>query len=260
MKHTNDMQSYFARQGYSQDMFDKALTKVQTRTREEILYGDRPTPEMEAPPIPLITTYGCGMPNVTKIMHKHWNVLLSSPIVKEIMPTKPTVAYRRPKNIRDDIVRAAISYPTQETQSQPKGRRCTKYNCKTCKSLKKQDVFKCPNTGEIIHLPKEMHCQMTNVVYLLYCHEHKSQYVGETKRAFNTRLTEHLADIKHQRDKPVSNHYKNKSHYKKEPDFHILEHLTGDPEKSQHKRRQKERNWIYNLRSHTPYGMNTMGK
>ncbi len=100
IKHTDDTKSYFLRQGYSQGIFDNAFSKVQTKTREEILYGARATPTMEATPIPLITTYGNGMPNVTKIMHKHWNVLLSSPIAKETMPSKPMVAYRRPKNIR----------------------------------------------------------------------------------------------------------------------------------------------------------------
>ncbi len=67
-------------------------------------------------------------------------------------------------------------------------------------------------------------------------------YVGETKRAFKTRVDEHIADIKHQRDKPVSNHYKNKSHARKPPEVYILEQVTGDPEHSQNRRRQKERN------------------
>ncbi len=62
------------------------------------------------------------------------------------------------------------------------------------------------------------------------------------------------------RDKPVSNHYKNKRHTRTTPETYILEHLTGDPEKCQQKRRQKERNWIYNLKLFTPYGLNTMGK
>ena len=84
------------------------------------------------------------------------------------------------------------------------------------------------------------------------------QYVSETKRAFQIRVNEYLADIKHQQDKPVSNHYKNKEHHKTVPEYYILEHLTGDPEKCQNRTRQTERNWIYNLGSHTPYGMNTM--
>ncbi len=88
----------------------------------------------------------------------------------------------------------------------------------------------------------------------------KKQYVGETKRCFKTRLDEHLADIGHQRDKPVNNHYKSKTYVKKTPEFYILEHIVGDPEKCQKLRRQREKNWTYQLRSFTPYGLNTMGK
>ena len=90
------------------------------------------------------------------------------------------------------------------------------------------------------------------MVYLLYCKEHKKQYVGESKRCFKVRLDEHLADIRHQRDKPVSNLYKTRHHVKKTPDYYILEHIVGDPEQCQTLRRQRERNWTYQLRLFTP--------
>ncbi len=79
------------------------------------------------------------------------------------------------------------------------------------------------------------------MVYLLYCREHKTMYVGETKRAFKTRVDEHFANIRHQRAKPVSNHYKNRSHVRKNSEIYILEHITGVPEKSQNGHRQRER-------------------
>ncbi len=51
------------------------------------------------------------------------------------------------------------------------------------RTLKQQITFICPHTGENVKLAKEVHCQTTNVVSLLYCKEHKKQYVGETKNA-----------------------------------------------------------------------------
>ena len=261
IKHTDDMRDYFARQGYSNKMFDESLEKVKKLDRQKLLHEERTASKTDAPPIPLITTYGTGMPNITKIMQTHWHTLLSSPILKELLPTKPTVAYRRPKNIKDDLVRAKLTYPpTPPTADTQRPKRCTKYNCPTCKALRSKTTFECPHTGQTIQVNRQTDCQTTNVVYLLYCREHKTMYVGETKRAFKTRVDEHFADIKHQRDKPVSNHYMQKSHARRTPETYILEHITGDPELSQNRRRQKERNWIYTLKSFTPYGLNTMGK
>ena len=44
-------------------------------------------------------------------------------------------------------------------------------------------------------------------LYLYLYKEHNEQYAGETRRCLKVRLEEHLADIKHKRDKPVSNNY-----------------------------------------------------
>ena len=260
IKHTRDMKTYFKRQGYSDKLFDNAFDKVKDLDRHTLLHGERHVNHDTTIPIPLITTYGTGMPNITQIMRKHWPILMSSPLVKEVLPNTPTVAYRRPPNLKDQLVRAQVRYPPSEAEIMYKEKRCTRLFCKYCKILKNQTTYKCPHTGEIVTLAENVHCQSTNVVYLLYCKQHKTQYVGETKRCFKIRLEEHLADIRHNRDKPVSNHYSSKPHSKKEPEYYILAHLMGDPEKSQQRRRQIERNWIYTLKSFTPYGLNTMGK
>ncbi len=234
--------------------------KVKDLNRHTLLHGECHVNEDTTIPIPLITTYGTGMPNITQIMHKHWPILMSSPLVKEILPITPTVAYRRSPNLKDQLVRAQVWYPPPEAETQYKEKRCTRLFCKYCIVLKNQMTYKCPHTGEIVTLAENVHCQSTNVVYLLYCKQHKTQYVGEIKRCFKIRLEEHLADIRHSRDKQVSNHYSSKPHSTKELEYYILAHLMGDPEKSQQRRRQTERNWIYSLKSFTPYGLNTMGK
>ena len=125
---------------------------------------------LEASPVPLITTYGVGMQNITKIMRKHWNTLLSSPLVKEVMSPQPLVAYRHLENIKDQLVMASIKYPTMaQNVITPAPKQCTKYNRNYCKTLKQQSAFTCPHTGENVKLPKNVHCQATNVDYLLYC-------------------------------------------------------------------------------------------
>ncbi len=159
IKHTDDMRNYFARQGYSEKMFDESLAKVKNLDRNKLLHEERTASQPDAPPIPLITTYGTGMPNITKIMQTHWHSLLSSPILKELLPTKPTVAYRHPKNIKDDLVRARMNYPpTPTTADTQQTKRCTKYNCPTCKALRSNTTFECPHTGQTIQVNRQTDC------------------------------------------------------------------------------------------------------
>ena len=67
----SDMKGYFLRQGYTSEMFEAALSNVQRQSHHELLYRERSMHTSEASPILLITTYGVGMPNITKIMRKH---------------------------------------------------------------------------------------------------------------------------------------------------------------------------------------------
>ena len=94
-----------------------ALSKIHENTCNELLHRERSILTTEACPIPLITTNGAGMLNLTKIMRKHWDTLLSSPLVKEVMSPKPQVAYGRPENIKDQLVRGSIKYPTTAQQA-----------------------------------------------------------------------------------------------------------------------------------------------
>ncbi len=129
-KHTSDMRTYFKRQGYSDQLFDNAFNKVKDLDRHTLLHRERNVDEDTMNPIPLITIYGTGMPNITQIMRKHWPILMSSPLVKEILPNMPIVAYRRPPNLKDQLVRAEVRYPANNENHHTSDKTCTKLFCK----------------------------------------------------------------------------------------------------------------------------------
>ena len=82
------------------------------------------------------------------------------------------------------------------------------------------------------------------------------QYVGETKRSLNVRIKEHLADIKHNRDKPVSNHMN--LHKSKAITYQITQIFDLDPAdpRGTTLRKKKELYWIHQLRTPAPRGIN----
>ena len=50
-------------------------------------------------------------------------------------------------------------------------------------------------------------CRSDNLVYAITCHSCNFVYVGEVSRSLAVRFSEHLADIRHNRSKPVAQHF-----------------------------------------------------
>jgi hypothetical protein len=93
---------------------------------------------------------------------------------------------------------------------------------------------------------------------MLTCIVCNQQYVGQTKRQFRIRIGEHLADIKHKRNSPVSLHFNKELHTVRSVQCEILEALKGNPEKdtSGPLRDCREQFWIHKLQTKHPNGMN----
>ena len=109
-------------------------------------------------------------------------------------------------------------------------------------------------------LAQNVDCNTNNMVYLLECNKCNKQYVGETKRKFIIRFKEHLADIRHNRVTPVAKHYNLNSHKNNTtpvfPIPSILIRIAGHPDLMTDERKNKEKMWIYTLRSIAPHSIN----
>ena len=97
---------------------------------------------------------------------------------------------------------------------------------------------------------------------MLTCKQCHMQYIGETKRSFRVRISEHLGDIRNKRNhKPVAKHYNSKNHTINCLKATILETITRDPEldSTTEVRRSRELFWIHRMRTLDPQGLNSMG-
>jgi hypothetical protein len=84
--------------------------------------------------------------------------------------------------------------------------------------------------------------------------------VGETKRSFKERYAEHKGDIKNGRlNKPLGKHFNAKNHKAGHIRGVILETIHQDPDLQSctELRKQRERFWIYRLRTPEPFGLNS---
>ena len=58
-----------------------------------------------------------------------------------------------------------------------------------------------------MNITKQFNCLTYKVAYVIHCTKCAQLYIELTGRTFDTRFKEHVADIKHRRDKPVTNHF-----------------------------------------------------
>ena len=61
----------------------------------------------------LVIIYNPALPSVSEILQKHWRVMTRDPYLKKVFPEPPMVAFRRPKNLRDILIKAKVP-PTQK--------------------------------------------------------------------------------------------------------------------------------------------------
>ena len=165
------------------------------------------------------------------------------------------MAYRRPKSLRDLLVRAELKPDMRDDEPLGETRPCGKARCKTCKMITPTQIAKSAS-GAIIKLRCNTSCKTTNVVYLITCTKCGKQYVGETGDHVNQRMNGHRDDWKHKRFErsPVAEHFCS-------PEHDFLNHATlcsldHNPEWTDRTRKGRESYWIRRLNTLRPYGIN----
>ena len=53
--------------------------------------------------IPLVLTYNPSLPNISKVVRKHWNLLSINKAFKKIFQNEPVTAFWRNKNLKELI-------------------------------------------------------------------------------------------------------------------------------------------------------------
>ena len=104
-------------------------------------------------------------------------------------------------------MRSKLCQPATRTQRTTP---CNQAKCGTC-------PFICTNTNitglkSQMNIKKQFNCLTYYTVYIIHCTKCTQLYIGETGCTLDTCFKEHLADIKHWRDKPVANHFNQTGH------------------------------------------------
>ena len=112
-------------------------------------------------------------------------VLHTSDDKKRIFEKPPRVSFRRPKHLKDKLIRSTI----KSIEGYNKGmKKCGEARYQICNFVKEGNTF-CDNTGKVYHVNYGFDCDSKGVIYLLKCDRFRKRYVGSTINPFRKGLT-----------------------------------------------------------------------
>ena len=206
--------------------------------------------------IPLLLTYHPGLPDIKSILRELHPILMNSDFLKEIFPVPPMLSFRRPKNLREKLVRAKLppvdSVEVEKDYCSPCHGRA---NCMLCSALPYQNSIISFSTGQSFRLycGKGANCHSVNVVYCLTCTLCGVQYVGCTTK-LRSRINNHRSCIRLGRVPRdchrLYEHFAAAGHNEKSFRVTILD-ITAPSSLEDH-----EEVWIDRLRTVYPAGLN----
>ena len=189
----------------------------------------------------LVIRYDPRLPSVNQIVRKHHRTMMQDPYLAECFPDPPLIAYTRPKNIRDRLIKAKIPPNARPKRVIPGMHRC-KDNCKICPYVNTCKVVKATHTDKIVPLSKEYNCKTKNIVYLVQCLKCKDQYIGESKATLEKRFGQHIGYVNNNDQRQATGrHFNSDAHLLSDMTITVLESINTQDEAY---RKRRESHWI----------------
>ena len=251
--------------GYPKSLLLDEMLRAYNKERKELLTkADETNKEKTPDTLFLTTTYNRSFSGLRDQVESTWDLLGRSITTRPIKEKTLTVGYRRPKSLRDLLVRAKLPTENGEKPCNPTSQpvRCTRKNCRYCLRLNTSGVITSHATGRNHSTRKKADCASNNLVYCISCKRCGKQYVGQTKNTLNKRFQSHFYLIRHMKNEhEVPRHFNTNGHRGIDDlEIHVLTLINNDVNKEQTKgiRLRLEFDWIHRQRSQIPLGLNTI--
>ena len=224
-----ELKTHLVAHGYNEAEVTTQIGKATEQNREDLLIPKIKNKEQVTP---LVVTFHPDLPFLTHILRNNQCIIITSPRLWGALPEPPLVAYCRPPNLRDFLVRSAHG---QKKETYEGNSQCHQPHGKTCAHIRTGTTFRSTTTGERFQVKATTNCQTRNVVYVIVC---TIQYVGKTENTLRVRLMGHWSDIRHKRtEKPVARHLNLVDHSSNNLTIMVIE--TIHREDAEHRKRKE---------------------
>ena len=252
--HCRDLEEFLCQRGHNRRKVRHNIRKALIPPPNSLSSSSQVT--TPKPATPFVLTYHSGLPNIKSILGQFHPVLMSSPTMRAILPEPPMLSFRRPKNLRDSLVRAKV--PPVESGNTPANvcGPCNKPRCQLCAIITPKTSIVSSATGRkyLLFCGVNADCSSENCVYCLTCLSCRLQYVGCTNN-LRLRLNNHKSCVRTKKVARTTDCFLLYKHFRDFPDHSfdctILECVTGSGVLT-----QIESRWIYKLRTFSPLGLN----
>ena len=140
------------------------MKKVLAISQEEAL---RPKTREQKAIIPMVVTYNPDLPPVRRIVNQGWKLLHEDERLRKVFKNRPIIGYRKPKNLKDLLVRSKLVYEQEEEKGCSP---CNYQRCSWCSQVKETNTFKSETTGKTFSILHEVNnCKSSKIVYLVRC-------------------------------------------------------------------------------------------
>ena len=122
------LRDFFLERYYPESIVDEALGNVSSLTQDDALQTSVKSGDKSV--IPFVIEYNPSLPNIGLIINKYWDLLQLShkDSVSSVHAYKPILAFKRPKNLRDYLVRSSSVDKNHHFSQTCDRRRC--FHCK----------------------------------------------------------------------------------------------------------------------------------
>ena len=248
------LSTFFEKRGYNSKELKKTIQEISKIPRTSLL------DETQKSKTDQQSIFVCDWhPNVSRlpaVLKKHFHLLQNDRYAKDIFTSTPIVAYRRPRSLKNILVKSDLTIEMSPRKQENVTKACNRSKCKLCKSIASTGTITNSKKGIRITAENGGTCQSTNLIYAAICTRHDIVCIGQTGATLSSRFNRHRHDIKNRPDNSEIAEHFHENH--DVDDLRVMILQTG-LSKSEEQREFYEDRWICRLQSlkeHNSSGIN----
>ena len=171
-----DLSEFFIARNYPAAVINYAFNEVCKLSQSEALVPS--SKDNSSNIIPFVIKYNLSLPNIGYIINRYWDLLQlsSNSSVKKLHNYKPVMAHKRPRKIKDILVKSKFSEPSDFKFFSSK---CKRPRCTHCSRIVESDHFLSSQKCTSFKLNYDTNCTTRNVIYLISCKNVTSSTLGK---------------------------------------------------------------------------------
>ena len=244
------MTQFFTSRGYKEKNLQRLVKEVRSMPRNDLLNNEKKEKKQDPHSI-LVCTWHPSLSKLPSILNNNYNILDNDAKLRTIFTERPTVAFRRKKNLSNILCKNDIRQNDRD---------CSKGNdkpckCQVCKLLVKSDSLTNPKNDLSVKKKYGGDCRSTGVIYAIHCKKCQLLYIGHTGDSMRERYGKHKYDI---RKRPDNNELAAHCHEGHDVDQDLEIHILDYGIDHMEERKRREDKMICKLQTMGKNGLNEL--